>query len=527
MTAPQRPLSVSQVVGLVKTFLPQNARTVFGTLLMGLDPLVSSFGQKPAKEQAYIAKRFEKLMQTPDLHQRLLAASVWQKVSKRYAPLPKIARWVRRSDLSVNSAMHVFHGFLAVAFDGAGYFSPMQRLKLDRHARGMYRHIVSLAAHRYSADLERLADMPPGAARHVALCTGQFIGRRHAPTAHILSMAETLTQMGYVVKIFNQSLTPSRSSSGFFFPYASPKFQDLNTVETLALSNGESAGFWQNPFDETCGKGFAGFVDAMAAFSPSHIISLGPANLFADLAGAYVPHASMPTTMDISIAQAGSYGCVRPLTPVQERLLAPLGIAPEQIVALPSGFARPKSNGIVPRERFQFAQDDYAIAIITNRANADISADFLARLENVLDRAPHVKLGIFGSTAAVTPLQLKRLQQHPQISFYGYAEDLYGVLAAFDAVLNPPRQGGGTSAAYAMDLGLNLFTLGDCDVANVAGEDFIYASIDEMLSAVLEASQDPDETASKQAQAKARWQVISDREGQMRRLLDGARKAKL
>lgn len=525
MSAPQRPLSVSDVAGLIKGFRPGNARAVFGSLLMGLDPLITSFAAKPAKEQAYIAKRFEKLMRSGDVHQKLLAASVWHKISKRYAPLPRVSKWLRQADLPLNSAMHVFHGFLAVAFDGAGYFSPFQRLKLDRHARDMYRHIFQTAATTFAEEMALLEAMPAGHDKRVALCTSQFIGRRHAPTAHILSMAEVLTQMGYSVKIFNQCLVPARSSSGFYFPYASPKFEDLNSVDALTLDNGETAGFWQNPHDDLCAQGFGSFVEALRDFCPGHIVSLGPANLFADLAGKFVPHSSMPTTIDIAIGESGSYGCVRPLTPVQARLLRPLGITQDRLVDLPSGFARPASAGPVPRETLHLGAQDYAIAMVTNRAGADISHGFLDQLEAVLDKAPHMKVRIFGSSAAVTPTQLKRIEQHSSIAFCGFSEDLYGVLGAFDAVLNPPRLGGGTSAAYAMDLGLNLFTLPDCDVANVAGEDFVYPSVSAMLAAMAQASQDEAITAAKTAEAKARWTVISDREGQMRNLLLGGKVA--
>lgn len=523
MSAPQRPLSVSDVAGLIKGFRPGNARAVFGSLLLGLEPLITSFASKPAKEQAYIAKRFEKLMRSGDVHQKFLAASVWHKISRHYAPLPRISKWLREADLPLNSAMHVFHGFLAVAFDGAGYFSPFQRLKLDRHARDMYRHIFQTAATALAQDMALLEAMPKGDAKRVALCTSQFIGRRHAPTAHILSMAEVLTQMGYSVKIFNQCLVPARSSSGFYFPFSSPKFEELNHVDTLSLDNGHQAGFWQNPHDDLCAQGFRSFVDALRDFCPGHIVSLGPANLFADLAGKYVPHSSMPTTIDIAIGESGSYGCVRPLTPVQARLLRPLGITPERLIDLPSGFARPASAGPMARDTVRLADQDYAVAMVTNRAAADIPESFLDQLEAVLERAPHIKVRIFGSSAAVSPGWQKRIQRHECIAFCGFSEDLYGALSAFDAVLNPPRLGGGTSAAYAMDLGLNLFTLPDCDVANVAGEDFVYPSISAMLGAMAQASQDARISAEKSAQAKARWRVISDREGQMRNLLQGGR----
>lgn len=527
MTAQPRPLTVSNVVGLIKKFDLQNPRPSLGSLMMGLDALAASFDGKPDKEKAYITNRFHKLMASGDIHTRLLAASVLQKITKSYDPLVRISRWLRAEPLPPNEAMHAFHGYLAVVFDGAAGFSPRQRLKLDRHCRFIYRALFKRARAQFAGSVTRLEAFPKGPDQKVALCTGQFIGRRHAPTAHILSMAEVLTDMGYQVKIFNQSLTPLRIASGFFFPYHAPKFEDLNTVEALSLGNGKTVQFWQNPLPDAGEAAFSGFVDALDAFQPGRMISLGPANLFADIAGQYVPHASMPTTVDISIGEAGSYGCVRPLTECQLRVLEPLGISQPRIVDLPSGFARPETAGPVVRSEFGLNDKDYAVAIVTNRGHCDLSHGFLSALETAIAAAPHLKIAIFGSTNMVTQAQKAFFAGHRQISFHGFATDLYGTLTNFDAVLNPPRQGGGTSAAYAMDLGLNVFTLGDCDVANVVGSEFIYPSEAAMVAALVAAASDPHGSAQKSVQAKARWTVISDREGQMRLMLEGAQTAEI
>lgn len=527
MTAPQRPLTISDVIGLIKKFDVNNPRPTLGSFLMGLEPLAASFARKPEKEKAYIQKRFSKLMEDADIHKRLLAASLLQKLTQSYGPLVQISKWLGDEALPLHQAMHAFHGFLATVFDGAAGFTPRQRLKLDRHCRRVYSAIFTSAAAQFSQDLARIAALPPGDDNRIALCTGQFIGRRHAPTAHILSMADVLTDMGYQVKIFNQSLTPLKTASGFYFPYSAPKFADLNSVEALTLGNGKQVRFWQNPLADPGQQAFAGFVDAFCTFNPSRVISLGPANLYADLAGLHVPHASMPTTVDVSIGEAGSYGCVRQLSALQERVLAPLGITPQRVIALPSGFVRPETSGAVPRGEFGLHKDDYAVAIVTNRAHADLSREFIGALDAAISAAPKIKVAIFGSANMITPAQTQYFAQHPQITFHGFATDMYGTLMGFDAVLNPPRQGGGTSAAYAMDLGLNLFTLDDCDVSNVAGPDFVYRSEEAMLSALVAAASDQQHSAQKAEQAKARWTVISDRQGQMRLMLEGAQLKRL
>jgi len=522
MTVQHRNLSVSDVLGVIKGFDLATARPVFSTLLMGLDGLVRSYARKPEKEQAYIRGRFEKLLTKPDMNQRLLAASLQHKITSAYRPLPMISKWLRTCDMDVNARVHGFNGFLNFAFDGANSFSAFQRLKLDRHCRQIYRSIYTQARREFAEPMGTLKTMPPLNAKRVALCTAQFLGRRHAPTGHILSMADVLTQMGYEVKIFNQALAPRFPASGTFLPYIAPKLAKLNEISTLALASGNTAAFWQNPHEHVSAEAFSDFAREIVDFAPGHLISLGPANLYADLVGVFIPNASMPTTIDIAISNCGAYGCVRPLTSLQLHLLKPLGISAERLIDLPSGFARPDTAGPMPRGQFNLAETDYAVAIVTNRANADLSDDYLSRLEAALSDAPSIQVRILGSSNTVTEAQMKRFAASNQLKFCGFLEDLHGALGCFDAVLNPPRLGGGTSAAYAMDLGLNLFTLDDCDVANVAGPDFVYPDINATLEALKLAAVNAEEKQRKSEQAKARWRVISDREGQMRRMLDGA-----
>ena len=90
-----------------------------------------------------------------------------------------------------------------------------------------------------------------------------------------------------------------------------------------------------------------------------------------------------------------------------------------------------------------------------------------------------------------------------------------------DAYLNPPRYGGGSSAAFALAMGVPVLTLATGDVANIAGPRFVFASFDEIKAFVGRAATDLDHRREWSATAKARFDAIADREGMLRQIVDG------
>ncbi|MEO0411071.1 MAG: hypothetical protein AAF221_04415 [Pseudomonadota bacterium] len=527
MSAPQRNLTIADVLTLVKTFDLAKARGTFGTIFLGHEALARSFQSKSEKQQAYDVARFNKVIAKGDIHQKLLGASVLQLMSADYALLPRVSKWLREpsAGLTLEQFYHAWHGFMAVPFDRAEHFSALQRAKLDYHSRSIYRVLYDRARAAFAGVASTLSTTQGSEERaRVAICLTQFLGRRHAPTAAALSMADTLVGMGHSVKILNQSLTPRRTASGFYCPAVAPKMTDLDTVSRIAIPSGH-AQFWQSKIDSIDEDAFSGFCAELNSFAPTHLISLGPGNLYADVAGRCIPHIAMPTTSMISIGEPGAFATVKPVQQPQARLVSRLGIQPERIINIPSGFERPELGDPVARQEYGVEDGAYAVAVISNRMTLELSSLFLKKLELCLAENPRIKVIFFGAPSACSHALQQRIYDHRQMEFVGFSRDLFSSLKTFDAVLNPPRAGGGTSAAYAMAHGLNLFTVPDCDVATVAGPGFTFPDLDAVFSALAAASSDPKSQQRAHTKALARWEKLADREGPVQLLLDHARRA--
>lgn len=68
---------------------------------------------------------------------------------------------------------------------------------------------------------------------------------------------------------------------------------------------------------------------------------------------------------------------------------------------------------------------------------------------------------------------------------------MYGIYGMVDLYLNPERIGGGFSAAMALEVGIPVVTLPDCDVAYYAKKQFCVSGEDEMKRIVCRYAQDP------------------------------------
>ena len=93
-----------------------------------------------------------------------------------------------------------------------------------------------------------------------------------------------------------------------------------------------------------------------------------------------------------------------------------------------------------------------------------------------------------------------RIQKTPYANkfyFLGEVRNFKEIMKIGNLFLNPPRQGGGTGAIYAIENEVPVLTLANCDVAQV-GQEFVCNSMEEMPYVVQRYVHDPLFMKSKQ-----------------------------
>jgi len=134
------------------------------------------------------------------------------------------------------------------------------------------------------------------------------------------------------------------------------------------------------------------------------------------------------------------------------------------------------------RQELEIKQEEFVFVIAGNRLSEELTEEFLKILHCILEQNKKFILLFIGNVKKTLKEKISDCFDMEQIRFLGYREDFQDVISAGDLFLNPPRQGGGTGAAYAGVEGIPVVTLDHCDVAATAGEEFICQSIEEMPS---------------------------------------------
>ena len=131
------------------------------------------------------------------------------------------------------------------------------------------------------------------------------------------------------------------------------------------------------------------------------------------------------------------------------------------------------------KQDFGISGDAFVIIIAGNRLDIEITDEFLKVLYGILERNERFTIVVIGLC--------ERLKQTvtesgygERIVFTGVRRDFKETISIGDVFLNPPRQGGGTGAVFAGEMGIPVITLDHCDVESFVGQDFVCESVDKM-----------------------------------------------
>ncbi|MNN40462.1 Glycosyl transferases group 1 [compost metagenome] len=108
--------------------------------------------------------------------------------------------------------------------------------------------------------------------------------------------------------------------------------------------------------------------------------------------------------------------------------------------------------------------------------------EFTSSLDGLLINNPNVRLAIVGNFDNYDRVIQQYTGLKQQSIFIGYQKDLSAVYTMCDIYLNPPRSGGGTSAAEALYMGVPVLTYPLGDVSYIARERNYINSMDEVGS---------------------------------------------
>lgn len=363
-----------------------------------------------------------------------------------------------------------------------------------------------------------LAPLRDGPIRRVALVTNQFTNQGHQPTRDCFDFAARLQDdFGLDVAIINVNCLPNRVESVFIPPMVAEMATDLEGVFALKMFGRQVkvASFTEPAFSQSK---LSVIVESIGGYDPDLIVAFGGSNIVSDLfadAGAR-PVVSIPTSSGITLSLA-------PIVLGYEeedhtRSIPALYRAPfaRRFRPFTFGFTLPPSNGM-PVET-GFPDGTALFVVVGTRLDKEVQAEMLELFDAILDRCPGAAL-VFAGEVRDLPNRLAPFRNRERMRCLGHVPDIRALYGRCRVFLNPPRQGGGGGAAYALAEGVPVVTYGWGDGASVSGPDFCVADRDAYLERAVTLATDTGAHAAAVAAAKARFGMVGDRRRCVERLL--------
>ncbi|MGA1858100.1 tetratricopeptide repeat protein [Azospirillum sp. 11R-A] len=386
--------------------------------------------------------------------------------------------------------------------------------------RRFYRLLVEETARRYGLDTRLRRVAPRTAVKRVALITNQMLGEGHQPTADAFDYAHRLQDdHGCQVLIVNPNAMAVEGENGFVPEYSYNVTAEYDGEQTLTAFGAEvrMLSFPQPRFDE---EKLTAIVDAVQRFDPDVIVAFGGSNTVADLFARSRPVVFLPTSSG--------------LPPSLATLL--LGYAPEDSAAgwpeeararfrpFSFGWTLPDAGPARSRADFGLPADGPLYVVVGNRLDQEVGPEFLETLDRLLDRVPDAHVAFAGAVTDL-PGRIATARNAARMQALGDVDAIRGLYGVATAYLNPPRQGGGGSAAFALADGLPVVSYAQGDVAGIVGTASTVADEAAFLDRAATLGQDAAARAQAAEVARTRFAETADRARSVEKLLDYAREA--
>lgn len=326
----------------------------------------------------------------------------------------------------------------------------------------------------------------------VVLLTNQFLINQHGPTLTILNYASALKAMGKHPVVICCTSVPK--ASHYLYPMPLPfyfsnvldeyftgdRLFDLDTEKNHAHSNGNAVKCWGELFDfmqitpMDDQEHLVYLVNVINQLNPRFIIGVGGLNPVLEFIAQSRPVLNVPCVTSL----------VTPIyaVPVLHRELTEQDLQRVKFLNL----VHPVITSRLPFRLRQFSCKKSSkvtdpvinFAVVGYRLELEIRNDFIETLLAIKATLPNSAFVFIG------PEAIDQLPPDIQACSYfsGKIKNAIDLIAGCHFMLNPKRQGGGTSAIEALSLGVPVLTEAYGDVYQYIGDDFVFSSDNERLA---------------------------------------------
>jgi glycosyltransferase involved in cell wall biosynthesis len=355
---------------------------------------------------------------------------------------------------------------------------------------------------------------------HVVVAAVQMLNVAHAPTHQTLETCRTLQRdLGKRVLLVNTAEMPRAMPLPYYGAIGANFAESLTGLAEVAYK-GEVFAFRQFAGGMKTDEELTDCLRTVAAWKPEFVFTIGGPSVAADLCAGYTTVVTLPMAAGFPVSAGTLFVALGVPDEKQRRLQQALQVPNERVTFLSQGaFDLPPRSATLHRAALGIPDGAFVLVVAGNRLDDDITGEFAAALAGLLETAPRAFAVFVGPFQDHDQLASSEPDLRDRTRAIGFQTDLLAAYEIGDAFLNPPRLGGGSSAAFALAVGLPVLTLAQGDVAAVVGEAFVFPSFAAIEAEVRRLMADAAYREMRQAQARSRWDEISDRKRMMGALL--------
>jgi hypothetical protein len=355
----------------------------------------------------------------------------------------------------------------------------------------------------------------------IIVMTNQFLGIGHGPSRMTMEYCCNLKEkFGKDVYIINTAETHRKPCSLLFFSPFEYTYKDLTEKEYEIQYRGLPFPFYQYSNTMPDEQNFADLMEFLNSRKPEMIINIGGPNITADLCSHIVPVATLPCSADFPATAGTFHILLRALTAEDEEYLIACGIDKERVIESRSTYCFQLPKIRCSRKELGIPETLVVLVVVGHRLDMEITEEYAEQLNELLQRNEQVFITFIGNFTKHTEFCARYPGFAARTNFLGFRSDLGAVYECCDAFLNPPRMGGGTSAAEALFMGLPVITFPFGDIAEVAGNRYHIQSLAEVDAFIARWSKEETFRLREKQAAQQRAAEITDMEGCLQKMLD-------
>jgi hypothetical protein len=316
--------------------------------------------------------------------------------------------------------------------------------------------------------------------KRIAFLTTPLLGRFHGPSMQVLDVGRALQErFGYEVKIF-QGYGMSHNLECKFPALQNSAVRPDRVQADHVVHGACTLPTWLSMLDDAAILKPSVVANQIAAFDPEAVVVFGDTAVLQDLLINQVPVIQYPAHGGAPIGPADRYVCV--WEPETLAGLVAEGAWTEEVAGKclhgVVGMALPTPSRTLTRDNL-VPGAELVLVVVGIRLADEIRGPFAAHLAETLAAHPGVHLVCIGDADAgrVIGDELKTVED--RVHAKGIDRALADTLTGADIVLNPPRQGGGTSVAMAMSASRAVLCVQGGDGASMMPTDAVSETLED------------------------------------------------